>query len=150
MNFFVPNQFIPHFWSDWPNFLYAWTISLGNSTIGEKSACLKVCCPDGHFGPDCTECSQRDAAGKLCSGNGKCKGSGTRKGNGACSCDPGYKGALCDACALGYYQSYADNEKRLCSACHASCEGHCTAAGPKACAACKSGYLMDTERGCQG
>jgi len=110
---------------------------------------LKVCCPDGHFGPDCTECSQRDSAGKLCSGNGKCKGSGTRKGNGACSCDPGYKGALCDACALGYYQSYADNEKRLCSACHASCEGHCTAAGPKACAACKSGYLMDTERGCQ-
>lgn len=44
---------------------------------------LKVCCPQNHYGKDCTECPK-------CSGNGVCKGNGTRKGNGKCNCDRGY------------------------------------------------------------
>ena len=32
---------------------------------------------------------QIGANGKICSGNGKCKGAGTRKGNGQCACDKG-------------------------------------------------------------
>jgi len=110
---------------------------------------LKVCCPEGHYGPDCTECSLRGSGGQLCSGNGKCKGSGTRKGNGACTCDTGYQGKICDACAPAFFQSYQDKEKILCSACHKSCSGHCTGAGPKSCASCNQGFVMDTEHGCQ-
>jgi len=109
---------------------------------------LQVCCSENHYGPECKECSQRDASGKLCSGNGKCKGSGTRKGNGKCACDKGYKGELCDQCGVGYFESYKDSEKLLCSECHKACEGHCTGAGPKSCASCKPGYSMETEHGC--
>ena len=110
---------------------------------------LKVCCLEDHFGPECLPCPVRDASGKICHGNGKCKGAGTRKGNGRCNCDKGYKGETCRECGLGYFESYKDNEKFLCSECHKSCEGHCSGAGPKACASCKSGYLMHTEHGCQ-
>ena len=34
--------------------------------------------------------------GQICSGNGKCKGEGTRKGNGKCACDTGYGGDTCN------------------------------------------------------
>ena len=53
---------------------------------------LKVCCPKDHYGPDCKPCSIKSEDGKICSGNGKCKGEGTRKGNGKCSCDYQYTG----------------------------------------------------------
>merc|ERR1719228_1954876 len=41
---------------------------------------LAVCCPPDHYGPDCRACSGLGNNGELCSGNGKCKGGGTRKG----------------------------------------------------------------------
>ncbi|XP_066995559.1 cysteine-rich with EGF-like domain protein 2 isoform X2 [Anabrus simplex] len=107
---------------------------------------LKYCCPDEHYGPECKPCPGHP--GKICSGNGKCKGAGTRKGNGVCACDPGYDGQLCDKCALYYYESYHDDNKILCAPCHTSCQGACSQAGPKGCAACKSGWVMDTEKGC--
>ena len=47
-----------------------------------------------------------DNAGKICSGNGKCKGGGTRKGNGRCQCSSEYTGELCDQCSDGHYQSF--------------------------------------------
>jgi hypothetical protein len=59
------------------------------------------------------------------------KGAGTRKGNGKCSCDPGYEGEFCNSCAATYFESYRDEEKLLCSPCHASCQGPCSQAGPK-------------------
>jgi hypothetical protein len=109
---------------------------------------LKACCPEDHYGPDCTQCDLNDAKGRMCSGNGKCKGSGTRKGNGKCACDTGYGADLCDKCDAGFYNSYKDDEKYLCSACHKSCQIHCNGSGPKACAKCAAGYQRDTEHGC--
>ena len=37
---------------------------------------LEVCCEDLHYGPNCLPCEKRAENGKICSGNGKCKGSG--------------------------------------------------------------------------
>lgn len=110
---------------------------------------LGVCCHDGFYGPDCKPCQVIAEDKVICSGNGKCKGSGTRKGNGKCACDVGYTSENCTECVQGYFNSYADEEKKLCSKCHASCDGPCTGAGPKSCLACQKGYAMDTETGCQ-
>ncbi|XP_046460090.1 cysteine-rich with EGF-like domain protein 2 isoform X1 [Daphnia pulex] len=108
---------------------------------------LKVCCPDHHYGPECLPCPGSSPEME-CSSNGKCKGSGTRKGNGKCVCDAGYSGELCQQCASGFYDSYRDDKKVLCSACHRSCKDVCTQAGPKGCLTCNDGWFMDTEQGC--
>lgn len=104
---------------------------------------LKVCCPDGHYGPKCQPCQKLGSNGQVCSGRGKCKGSGTRKGNGACQCDKGYFGEFCESCAPGFYTS--DDQ---CLSCHKSCMDQCTGPDANHCLACKSGYLMHTELGC--
>ncbi|EEB17120.1 conserved hypothetical protein [Pediculus humanus corporis] len=107
---------------------------------------LKVCCPDLHYGANCTPC--QGFPNNVCNNNGKCKGSGTRKGNGQCSCNVGYEGTLCDKCSDKHYVSYKDETKMLCSPCHNSCLSTCTGAGPKSCVACKEGWQMHTELGC--
>lgn len=63
---------------------------------------LKFCCPDLHYGENCTACP--GYPDQVCNGNGKCKGAGTRKGNGKCHCDAGYNGDYCDSCADNYFQ----------------------------------------------
>ena len=88
---------------------------------------IKYCCPDLHFGANCTPCL--GFPDNVCSNNGKCKGAGTRKGNGQCSCDAGYTGEACNVCSEGYYESYKDSSKVLCSKCHVACDGPCTKAG---------------------
>ncbi|KAK6635664.1 hypothetical protein RUM44_000918 [Polyplax serrata] len=107
---------------------------------------LKVCCPDLHYGANCTPCN--GYPDNVCNKNGKCKGSGTRKGNGQCSCNIGYEGPMCDKCSDTYYVSYKDENKLLCSPCHHSCQSTCSQAGPKGCVACKDGWYMNTEHGC--
>ena len=67
---------------------------------------LSVCCHDGYYGPDCKPCQIMTEDKVICSGNGKCKGSGTRKGNGKCSCDTAYSGENCTECSQGYFNSY--------------------------------------------
>eukprot|EP00088_Acartia_fossae_P052868 TRINITY_DN5993_c0_g1_i10.p1 TRINITY_DN5993_c0_g1~~TRINITY_DN5993_c0_g1_i10.p1 ORF type:complete len:316 (-),score=52.64 TRINITY_DN5993_c0_g1_i10:965-1912(-) len=109
---------------------------------------LKVCCPLDHYGAECKPCSVTGLNGKVCSGNGKCKGSGTRKGNGQCHCDKEYSGPACDSCSIGHYSSYKDETTQICSACHKACADHCTGPGPKACAKCADGYQMNSEHGC--
>ncbi|CAK1548080.1 unnamed protein product [Leptosia nina] len=107
---------------------------------------LQLCCPKHHFGKNCIPCpGDHD---NLCSGNGKCRGDGTRKGNGTCLCDPGYLGENCDQCAIGYYLSYKDKNKMLCSKCHRSCMGGCRDGTAKDCVACRTGYIFDSEEGC--
>lgn len=107
---------------------------------------LKLCCPDLHYGPDCLPCP--GYPDKVCNNNGKCKGMGTRKGNGKCSCDSGYDGEFCDSCSKTYYESYKDDSKLLCSKCHISCKDVCTKPGPTGCESCASGWIADQEKGC--
>lgn len=107
---------------------------------------LKVCCPQHHYGKNCTPCPGDHK--NLCSGNGKCRGDGTRKGNGTCVCDKGYTGTHCDLCDIGYYLSYKDSNKMLCSPCHISCSGACHGPTPKDCEVCKIGFILDSEEGC--
>ncbi|XP_026477458.1 cysteine-rich with EGF-like domain protein 2 [Ctenocephalides felis] len=106
---------------------------------------LKVCCPIEHFGPECLPC---EGYPKVCNGNGQCKGNGTRLGNGKCICDKGYSGDICAHCADGFYESYKDDEKLLCSQCHAACKGPCTSGGVKGCKDCNKGWFMNKDGGC--
>lgn len=103
---------------------------------------LQVCCPTGTFGARCEPCAE-------CNGNGKCKGNGTRKGNGKCACDAGYRGEACMECDNNWYESFRDETKLLCSICHVACggDGGCSAAGPKGCRVCKTGWAMHPELG---
>lgn len=109
---------------------------------------LKVCCPQDHYGPECTKCSVLGENEKICSGNGKCKGGGTRKGNGQCACDKEYAGKACDQCSIGHYSSFKEGATNICSACHKACADHCSGPGPKSCLKCAMGYEMHTEHGC--
>ncbi|XP_059056571.1 cysteine-rich with EGF-like domain protein 2 isoform X2 [Achroia grisella] len=108
---------------------------------------LKVCCPKFHYGKDCAPC--RGDHEKLCSGNGKCRGDGTRKGNGTCLCDIGYAGDECNQCSSGYYLSHKDDSQIVCSLCHKACMGGCRDGTHKDCVACKPGYIQDSEEGCK-
>ncbi|CAL7936584.1 unnamed protein product [Xylocopa violacea] len=104
------------------------------------------CCPKDHFGPKCTPCP--GFPDNICNNNGKCKGAGTRKGNGGCFCDKGYEGDSCFNCASGFYESYRDENKLLCSTCHAACDGPCKGPGPKNCEKCMKGWNMVDGEGC--
>lgn len=107
---------------------------------------LRYCCPSGRYGPECKPCP--GYPDQVCSNNGKCKGNGTRKGSGQCSCDVGYAGAVCDQCTASYYLSYKDDNKMLCARCHASCDGNCSQAGAQGCEFCRDGWRKDKFKGC--
>ncbi|XP_033224133.1 cysteine-rich with EGF-like domain protein 2 isoform X2 [Belonocnema kinseyi] len=107
---------------------------------------VKNCCPKDHFGQDCEKCP--GFPDKVCNNNGKCKGSGTRKGSGLCSCDKGYTGIECSECDTGYYQSYKDDNKLLCSICHSACGNSCTGPGPRNCINCSKGWQLVDGKGC--
>ena len=106
----------------------------------------KKCCPKDHYGPECSECP--GFPDNVCNNNGKCKGAGTRKGNGKCTCDKGYAGENCFECANGYYQSYKDNNKLLCSMCHRACKSSCSGGSAKDCHECNIGWVKIEEKGC--
>jgi len=104
---------------------------------------VQHCCPPNHYGANCSPCKAITDKQLPCSGHGKCKGSGSRKGDGSCLCSAGYGGAVCVDCVVGYYE-----EDGLCLPCDEACNGPCTGFGPKACVACKDGWMSDTEHGC--
>lgn len=113
-----------------------------------------MCCPPNTYGPNCDPCPDCNGNGKFdlivhswykkcvlftnefqlffALTAGKCKGNGTRKGNGKCTCDTGYSGEFCSECAVQYYESFRDEKNLLCSPCHNACsiEG-CTGGGAK-------------------
>lgn len=80
----------------------------------------------------------------ICSGRGKCAGSGSRFGNGTCLCDQGYVGEVCTLCHQEYYQ---DGEE--CKACDESCALTCVEGGPKGCVTCDKGFVWSNEEGCR-
>jgi len=72
----------------------------------EKYLCydeLKVCCPKGHYGKKCKECT--GGAENPCNGKGTCSGDGWRGGNGKCKCDEGYEGDVCEKCQEGFVRN---------------------------------------------
>ena len=107
---------------------------------------LKVCCPAGKYGSDCIECP--GYPDKICNNNGNCKGNGTRKGSGKCTCKDGYVGEMCDKCASGYFEVSSVDGVSKCDQCDKSCLDHCRNKGPKGCEVCKDGYAWDTDFGC--
>lgn len=104
---------------------------------------LKHCCPDLHYGPNCLPCP--GYPDYVCSKNGKCKGSGTRKGNGTCACDKGYIGKLCDSCDGKHFESYRDKQQVLCSPCPLSCDGPCS---KTSCEKCAPGWSKNEDGVC--
>ncbi|VDM54463.1 unnamed protein product [Angiostrongylus costaricensis] len=100
---------------------------------------LEVCCPDGHYGKDCTKCPGLELSGSVCFAHGSCHGDGSRSGTGTCKCDHGYSGNMCRKCAPDFFEK-SKSENSI------ACEG-CTGAGPKACVRCRSGWTK-TEEGC--
>ncbi|KAM9327886.1 cysteine-rich with EGF-like domain protein 2 isoform 2-T2 [Pholidichthys leucotaenia] len=133
---------------------------------------IKVCCPKGTFGPDCSACV--GGSERPCHGNGLCDGDGTRGGNGRCTCDHAYTGEFCLDCVDGYFSEVRNDTFCLCAdvnecsqdkspckddqycvntegsyscnACDSVCSG-CTDSGPDKCQACASGY-QDLEGTC--
>ncbi|KAL4656763.1 cysteine-rich with EGF-like domain protein 2 isoform X2 [Arapaima gigas] len=130
---------------------------------------IKVCCPEGTFGPDCNACmggSQRP-----CHSNGFCDGDGTRGGQGTCHCNHGYQGEFCLDCIPGYFSKERNDTYTLCTGksskqlqkalcgmckhaslllsleCHSSCKT-CTGSRSKDCEECKEGWEMDEEGTC--
>uniref|UniRef100_A0A3P9JYE5 Cysteine-rich with EGF-like domains 2 n=1 Tax=Oryzias latipes TaxID=8090 RepID=A0A3P9JYE5_ORYLA len=106
---------------------------------------LKVCCPKGTFGPDCTACV--GGSEKPCHGRGACDGDGTRGGNGKCSCDHGYKGDHCLDCTDGFFNAERNDTFSLCAECHAACKT-CDGASSQDCDECKEGWEEDDQEAC--
>ncbi|XP_074597281.1 cysteine rich with EGF like domains isoform X2 [Brevipalpus obovatus] len=108
---------------------------------------VKLCCPDKHYGPDCSPCPLN--GGLVCSGHGTCVGNGTRKGSGKCKCAESHVGELCRRCSNNHYSIRKDqNDIHECEKCDRSCFGQCKSGGPMGCIACNKGYSWDPDIGC--
>lgn len=110
---------------------------------------LKVCCPDGQYGLNCTPCT--GYPNQICSNNGKCAGAGTRLGDGHCICKKAYQGPDCSTCEKAYFLNatmFEFNGTIHCLPCDASCAETCFAHGPRGCHVCKAGFAWDNDYGC--
>ncbi|XP_031570550.1 cysteine-rich with EGF-like domain protein 2 isoform X2 [Actinia tenebrosa] len=137
----------------------------GAGTRGGKGSCS---CHDGYEGDECDECADDYFEEK--DENDKMKCSSCHE-----SCSKGCSGATakdCTECKTGWEKTEEEgckdvdecqdadkcNEGELCvntpgsfscDACHESCDGACTSAGPKGCKVCKSGYNITEDEGCK-
>ncbi|KJH51767.1 calcium binding EGF domain protein [Dictyocaulus viviparus] len=119
-----------------------------NMTVWLCESRLEVCCPNGHYGKDCSKCPGLELSGSPCYGHGSCHGDGSRLGNGTCVCDRGYSGNMCRKCAPDFYDKSKSNDSVECEKCFEACAGGCTSAGPKGCIKCRSGWTQTTDEGC--
>ncbi|XP_064072831.1 cysteine-rich with EGF-like domain protein 2 [Vanessa tameamea] len=99
---------------------------------------LQYCCPKNHYSESCTLCPHIKN-NKICGGNGKCDGEGTRKGDGHCICKRGFTGIDCEECSYNFYN--ASNES--CKPCHKACDG-CQGDGVETCVKCAAGWTMNS------
>lgn len=112
---------------------------------------LSVCCPAGHYGPECLPCPGHP--NEICNDRGFCQGNQTREGTGKCVCHKQYSGDTCEQCADGHFSNENITTKtgdvlpRECKSCDRSCSS-CHSRGPRGCLVCRAGYLMDHESGC--
>ena len=81
---------------------------------------VELCCSEGSYGPGCATCLKWQE--RVCSGHGKCGGSGTRGGDGQCQCHRGYQHTNCTVCSHGYYKMDFD-DTFSCVACDTKCNG---------------------------
>uniref|UniRef100_A0A7E5A1N7 Cysteine-rich with EGF-like domain protein 2 n=1 Tax=Panagrellus redivivus TaxID=6233 RepID=A0A7E5A1N7_PANRE len=109
---------------------------------------LKKCCATGHFGQACEPCPAVQKGLPVCFGRGSCDGNGYRSGTGKCKCEKGYVGHLCSNCDAYFYPIHQNDTAIECGECYDGCASGCTAAGPKGCRSCRSGYTMDGMLGC--
>ncbi|CAD5221920.1 unnamed protein product [Bursaphelenchus okinawaensis] len=108
---------------------------------------LKKCCPQGHFGHNCSPCPG-SLKGLTCFKRGKCSGDGTRQGTGKCECQKGYAGVRCSTCDAHFYEFSKNDTAIECAACFDGCATSCTTSGPLGCTACRTGYKMVENEGC--
>ncbi|EGD72638.1 cysteine-rich with EGF-like domain-containing protein 2 [Salpingoeca rosetta] len=116
---------------------------------------LRVCCPNGRYGPKCKPCP--GGAENPCSGHGRCKGEGTTSGSGKCTCHTGYKGKSCNKCKKGFYavdEANGDEDSSstttnaiTCLKCNPACTA-CTGPGTSSCTKCAEGYVYEEGNGC--
>ncbi|XP_054163183.1 cysteine-rich with EGF-like domain protein 2 [Oppia nitens] len=108
---------------------------------------MKACCPDNHYGPNCTPCPGYPY--KVCNNRGYCSGNGSTDGTGKCLCDAGFTGNLCNMCAKNYFKNdTTEDGLPICQECHKSCQDGCRSSGPKGCLVCGTGYIWDNDYGC--
>ncbi|XP_019628096.1 PREDICTED: cysteine-rich with EGF-like domain protein 2-A isoform X4 [Branchiostoma belcheri] len=100
---------------------------------------IKVCCPEGQWGPRCIDCPI--GREKVCSDHGKCDGDGTREGTGACTCDKGYQGALCEQCTNDHYEEYKNTTHVSCKECNEACE-ECFGPEANECRKCRENHVL--------
>ncbi|XP_066283956.1 protein disulfide isomerase Creld2-like [Branchiostoma lanceolatum] len=100
---------------------------------------VKACCPNNTWGPSCRDCPV--GREKVCSGRGKCDGDGTREGTGACSCDKGYQGALCEQCTVDHYEEYKNTTHVSCKECNEACD-ECYGPEANECKKCRDNHVL--------
>ncbi|XGW28032.1 hypothetical protein V3C99_008105 [Haemonchus contortus] len=119
-----------------------------NMTIWLCESRLKLCCPAGQYGKECSKCPGLEQSGMACFGHGKCDGDGSRQGSGKCKCDIGYSGNMCRQCAPDYFEKTKTSNSVECEKCSEACAGGCTGAGANNCVRCRSGWSNSTGEGC--
>ncbi|XP_038544387.1 stabilin-2 isoform X2 [Canis lupus familiaris] len=104
--------------------------------ICRKDHVQPQCCP-GHWGPNCMECP--GGARSPCSGRGSCAEG--MEGNGRCSCQDGFGGTACEACA--HDNLFGPNCSAVCSCVHGVCNSGIDGDGSCECYSAYTGSHCD-------
>merc|ERR1712096_318304 len=91
---------------------------------------------------NCENDCPANSNGDICSGRGKCKGSGDKQGAGTCECDEGNSGDLCNECGPRHFKSFGNDTYTMCSPCAVGCET-CLSANDTDCLTCSAGFTVD-------
>ncbi|XP_028633881.1 stabilin-2 [Grammomys surdaster] len=104
--------------------------------ICRKDYLQPQCCP-GHWGPDCMECP--GGARAPCGGKGVCAEG--MDGTGRCSCQAGFRGTACEACAAE--NVFGPNCSAVCNCVHGVCNSGMNGDGTCECLSAYRGPRCD-------